>query len=293
MLHILRGNTSISRLRAIFLGSILFLFAFSAYGQCDLDIEISGENLICPDAQTIFSVPDSFDSYQWFRKEFSDSLWVQIPGENDPSIRLTSDDGVAYFRAEVTYDTCVIISREVLLDVYVFLLPSVSSTGNYRAGSNGEFIINEGDSLNFRLNMPYDTNIVWVRNGDTIAQNTQDIWVKDAGIYGVGGASSICPHFFQRLGVPLVVEIDQATSLDLYSASKGYFYPNPTDGPLYFKGAQSNLKSIDVINLKGHIVRQFSLASQVNLSGLSAGQYFIVGADGKGRKDSQWQIVKK
>ena len=182
------------RLVLLIIGLCLYLFA---YTQCDHDPTIEGELVLCPNSSTTLST-QVYDTYQWYKREYGEPNPSPIPGDTLQAISVNNPgDVLYYFSVETTLNGCTEFSPEVLVDGWLFLPVTVTSTGDFTIGNNGESIVCIGDTMYFSLNLPYTKNITWYQNGSPIAGETSTILAVTApGQYTVAAAPDICPDYF-------------------------------------------------------------------------------------------------
>src|SRR5688572_30348356 len=145
-------------MRYIFLFPMIFLMKISS-AQCPFTPTISGDTMLCP-LDTVPLTTQTFDSYQWYKRGFSDSVAQAIPGADSQTLMINQyDDAAFYFSVEVTENGCTERSEKIFVDGYAFLPPVVGTAGDFTTGINGEFIICTGDTAFFTLLQPYDTLI--------------------------------------------------------------------------------------------------------------------------------------
>lgn len=220
--------------------------------DCNFTPTITGNLMLCPN-QTDTLYTQQYDSYQWYKKPIGGSA-SPIPGATSQTLAIDAfNDAGYYFSVEATDDSCTEMSAEVLVDGWVFLLPTVMSTGDFTTGPNGEAIVCAGDTMYLELMQPYTTNITWYNNGTPIPGATSQILtVYTTGNYTCQGAPQICPNFIQQLGVTIEVQVIVCTDIDEIENDVN-IYPNPADQYLYINtGDQSSgISSIVVSDLAG------------------------------------------
>lgn len=188
-------------------GTILILcLGVNAQNPCGLTPEIANGNIIlCPNENDILSVTGGpYEAYQWLRDG------VEITDETDPVLHINQYNDAGYhFSVRVDSAGCTATSPEILVDGWVFLLPTVSSEGEYTIDpQDGSILVCEGDPLRLTLNQPYTTNIQWRRNNvDIPGANGTMLNVTQSGFYDVSGAPGVCPDYIVSLGVLIDVEV--------------------------------------------------------------------------------------
>jgi len=203
------------RLNYLFLFTILFLSSFQLSSQCDIVPSVIGDLMLCPESEGILHT-SSFESYQWFKRPFSADEAELINGATDSFLVVNYfNDVPAWFSVEVSYDSCLVMSDEYLLDGYVFLPPFVESVGDFSVGSEGEIILCNQDTVEFIFSM--DKNIQWYRNFEPIPGAIErELKVFEGGGYHAEGAPEECPDFIMNLGLIIEVikkDIDAVTPL--------------------------------------------------------------------------------
>ncbi|MBX2827842.1 MAG: T9SS type A sorting domain-containing protein [Flavobacteriaceae bacterium] len=267
---------------------LLFLFSglFQVSAQCSFDPIIEGDIFFCPfqEEGELFSTIDNADAYQWFSRPFSGGSEMPISGATNNSLAVFNADILTYYSVDVTVDGCTERSPEVLLDQWVFLLPSVIATGDFIFDA-GTYLICEGDSMFLALNNPYDTNITWFRDGSPIPDETdQTLEITTPGSYTVSGAPSVCPDYIQPLGLSLDVafntdpEVCDILNLDDFThGTLVHIYPNPTQDMVNLV-AKDPLDSIVVFSIMGqklYQVDQPGIETTINFTAYTTGTYFI------------------
>lgn len=257
-------------------------FQIGAMAQCDPHPIINGDSILCPGSTGILSTQE-YDSYQWFRREFLNGIPEAIPGATEQTLQVGAADVLYYFWVEVTEDTCTAVSPEILLDTWVFLLPSVASTGDYTYnGNTGNFEICKGDTMFLTLNQPYQTQITWFKNGLAIPdEQTPTLAITESGNYTVQGAPEICPDFIQPLGLELpVVVIECVNSVDPDLSLHVKIFPNPATSyiDIEYRG-KSGLSKVELLDVAGRVQSEVIPArkgfARMDLRDLPAGLYFV------------------
>ena len=186
----------------------------------------------------------------------------------------------SYLSVEVTYGGDTYTSAEFFVDGYAFLSPTVTSSGDFTIGSGGESVLCEGDVMYFTLNDPYNTNIVWYKDGIPIpGQSGQTLTVTEPGEYYVDGAPAQCPNYIQGPGVGLtVVACEPIKVPSLRENNKIAFYPNPVSDKLNFY-QNNSMKNVGYILLdnSGRQVKSGKIgdAASIDFSDIKNGIYFL------------------
>jgi hypothetical protein len=253
----------------------------SLNAQCPFDPTITGDTLLCPNGNGTLTT-QAYDTYQWYQRPFGSTDEEAIPGATDSQLSVSStNDLLVYFSVDATLNGCTERSPEVLLDGWIFLFPTVSTTGDFTIGNMGESLLCEGDTLFFNLQLPYNTNIIWTVDGNVIpGANSPTIAVTEPGTYGVSGAPDICPNYIQQLGVPLVVETQDCTTSTLKTRldESLQVFPNPAQDFLHIKSPHSSLHQIKLFNTQGQLVRELQPNAReytLTLGDFPAGSYWL------------------
>lgn len=263
-----------------------FLFFFASgngsHAQCPFDPTIEGNAILCPGDSTVLKT-QVYDAYQWYRRPYGASQAEPIPGATGQSIKLTEMDVLNYYSVEVTQNGCTETSPEVLLDSWVFVLPTISHSGDYYFDPvDLTFHICQGDTMFLTLNPPYEANIVWYKNGEPIPGETFVTYaVTEEGSYTVVGAPLICPNFILSPGVEIQVEVEVCNSVgEPHLLPEVEMYPNPVSDVLYldfsFPSPSATWKLTDVYGrqLESTVLPEGS-KFQIDLSHFPAGVYWL------------------
>lgn len=239
---------------------------------------VVGDNILCPNSYALLTT-QPYDTYQWFVRYFGSSTITPINGATSQTLLIDYVNYAAsYLSVEVTIGTNDYISPEFFVDGYAFAGFSVASSGNFSIGSNGESILCMGDTMYFEILLPYDTNITWYLNGDTIPGMTSPILtVTTPGTYFVTGAPSVCPSFYQNPGLDLSV-VDCTTGIENpISENTISAYPNPTSNTIQINSinSSSEFELFDAIGkrvLHGHLNPS---EKTIDLSDFTTGIYYL------------------
>lgn len=184
----------------------VFLRQFALLAQCPFDPTVTPDNLIlCPgSSDTLWT--QAYDAYQWYENS---SL---LPGATN-QFYVISSAGSEYSVA-ATLDGCTEESPQVLVDGWIFLLPYVIHSGDlgYFDPDLYAIILCHGDTLILTMGLPYNTNVQWYKNGDSIPGATgTELLITESGVYTASGAPEVCPEFIQYLGVDIAVLVMNPT----------------------------------------------------------------------------------
>ena len=186
---------------------LFYLIPNTVHAQCKPTI--TGDTILCPNAGGTISTTQTYATYQWYKRSFSGSTASPVSGATQQQLNLTNADALNYFSVVVTQGACTDTSREVLIDQWAFLLPTVATVGEFQSNA-GQTVVCEGDSAYFVMQMPYKQSITWFYNNSPISgtgANNDSILLKKTGNYTVEGAPSVCPNYIQPLGLTLNVLI--------------------------------------------------------------------------------------
>ena len=253
---------------------ILVFISITAFAQ---NPTVLGDTMLCPNGTSILST-QTYDTYQWFVRPFGSSTISPIPGATSQTLTVDyANYAPSYISVEVTSGTNDYISPEVLIDGYAFAGCTVASSGNFTIGPLGESILCPGDTMYFEILMPYQTNITWFKDGDTIPGITSTILtVTEPGSYYVTGAPSVCPLYIEGPGVSLDV-IDCPVSVEENVSEKISIYPNPAKSTIQIKNAKVN-SEYKIIDATGKIISQGIITSEkmmIDIESFASGNYFF------------------
>lgn len=180
---------------------------------------ILGDVILCPGESSTLSVenPDQYSSFQWYKRPYlpSNSPLQFISGANSSTYTITDNDLLYYFSVEVTQDTCVLFSSEVLVDQIVSLPPFVQTAGDFVIDNNGNTAVcgnNELFFISYGLN-----NIQWYKDGQPIPNANDDtLYVTTSGEYTATGID-IC-GFPTALGVSIPVVFSSNSIIPIVEA---------------------------------------------------------------------------
>lgn len=172
-------------------------------GTCDTQTSISPASpILCPGVPGILTA-DAGDDHQWYRNG------DPVIGATEQTLTVSAADVGSWFSVQVWNGACTAVSDSVLVDGYVFLLPTIINNGDQpnTFGDDGEQIYCDGDTALLTLGQPYDTNIQWYDFGVPIpGANSTVLAVTGSGSYSVQGAPAVCPAYIQDAGVTVTTE---------------------------------------------------------------------------------------
>ncbi|OWY18202.1 T9SS C-terminal target domain-containing protein [Sphingobacteriales bacterium UPWRP_1] len=211
---------------------------FTRSADCSqLNPTINGNLLVnCPYETSVLST-QAYDTYQWFRRGYFDAVAQPITGAAAQTYTATFDDVLYYLSVQVTQDTCIATSPEVLIDQLIGLPPYVANGGNFTIDANGNAIVCPGDTLFFTA---YSIDqIQWYNNGIPVGTlNQNPLPVTESGNYTVMGVDPICTLYPASLGLEIPVIAGFTPLIQL--ANTGVEVINPytfTSYQWYFNGA--------------------------------------------------------
>jgi Secretion system C-terminal sorting domain len=260
---------------------LLFWVAFAptiVFAQCAHDPRVTGDTLLCPNATGVLTT-QAADAYQWNSRPFGGITISPVSGATSQSLPIGPNDLLFYFSVDVTLAGCTEQSPEVLVDGWLFLLPYVSSTGDFMIGGNGESIICVGDTMYFTMGAPYDTLITWYLNGNPIPGNdSTTLIVTQAGTYTAQGAPRICPTYLQPLGVNLVV-LDTVCNVSVIDplALGMLLFPNPARGhvQVHLEDEWTNCTIVDATGREVWAATASQKSIVIDVSGWASGTYLV------------------
>ena len=269
-------------MKTLTLISLILLISLTLEGQCTFDPTINGELILCPNSSTTLST-QTYDKYQWYRREYSEPTLSPIQGDTLQTISVSNPDDVLYYYAvEATLDGCTELSPEVLLDGWAFLPVTVTSTGDFQVGNSGESLVCIGDTMFFTINLPYNTNITWFKNGTPIAgEDSTTLTVTSEGQYTVTGAPDICPDYQQSLGLTLeVVMIECSTGTDeqFEEDESIVVYPNPAFNQINVESENEIIQYVNLFNNLGQLIHHenvFGYKKSIDVSTFDQGIYWL------------------
>jgi hypothetical protein len=243
---------------------------------------VTGDTMLCPEGTGTLTCVEPYESYQWYQRYFMSNDTFPIPGATSQTLNMNYYDFAAsYLIVEVTENGDTVMSPEIFVDGWAFASITAASSGDFTIGQNGEAIICDGDTMYIEVMMPYQNSVTWFDNWDTIPGETNPILiVTEAGSYTVSGATTECPDFYQTMGIPIdvVVENCGSTGLDENGFRKATIFPNPATDQLTVEHTSETIKKIEIRNTAGQLVRVTTvnqLSVTVPVDNLRKGTYFV------------------
>jgi hypothetical protein len=182
---------------------------FHSSAQCDLNPVIKPDNLIlCPGATDSLYTTKEYDTYQWFKGNKP----IEGATERFYEVKQYRDAG-SQFKVAVTRNGCSDTSKKVLVDGYVFLLPTIITTGDpgiYNPLKDVTFQC-PGDTVVLTMGQPFTKNVQWYNNGKPIDGATSPKFiVTEKGSYTACGSPAVCPSFTDCEGIPVNFTFEKA-----------------------------------------------------------------------------------
>jgi hypothetical protein len=242
-------------MKTIFTVTLFSAFFCTLGAQCVITPIISPASpILCPNSTDTLRTTQPYQTYQWYKNN------IAIPGATAATLPVDYvNDAGNNFSVFVTQDTCSGTSAQNLVDGWVFLYPTVMSSGNV--------IVCTGDTEYLVLLPPYEVNIQWTNNNVPIPGATDDtLIVTQTGNYSVSGAPQACPQFILTLGVtiplnfsgPLTPVISYNNGVLSTLNSPGYTYQwNDASGAISgataysFAPSQSGLYTVTITDGNG------------------------------------------
>jgi hypothetical protein len=268
--------------------SFIFAVTFfsTAFPQAPV---ITGDLLLCPNTNGTASITTDpgYDTYQWYWKYwFDEEPFVNIPDAENPSFTydwLTYDQ--ALLKVVVTQGFDTYESNVLQIDSYAW----VGLTVGFQDAPNisidpetGAVNLCEGTGFTIEVYMPYE-HVQWYRDGVLIdGANDMQLYVTEAGNYHVVASPAFCPDSTSSTaGLPIVVQIVSGCglSVDDHHGLEIGFYPNPVKDVLTLS-TSAPLESITIYNIAGQCVQKSANASQIDISALASGMYFLEAKSG-------------
>lgn len=185
------------------------------WSQCDFSVQITASSvLLCPGTEVTMHVPDTFDSYQWYRDE------ELLEGATESELTLSYYDAAgSHFSVVLVQDDCSERTPELLVDGYVFLPIYLILTGGFGFDpDNEQFVLCDTtqfggpDTMVLHIGGGYDTLIAWYRDGALLPEQGGSLAITTEGTYIAVAAPSLCPGFLQQT-LPTSVRIGQAAQV--------------------------------------------------------------------------------
>ncbi len=221
--------------------------------------------MLCPNAIDTLMV-DSGSNFQWYKDG------VLIPGATNQQhpVEQYADAG-SWFSATATVMGCNVRADSVLVDGWAFASLSVSSSGNFTIGDEGEALLCSGDTLFLEVLPPYTQSVQWYKNGSVITGANNVVYkATESGDYTVKGSPVQCPDFSQNnFGLPIAAEFRAQPALPVITQTGGVFTVTPVVPTLTYQWYK------DGVAIAGATGATYNPAGQ-------AGNYTVKVTDGSG-----------
>ena len=231
-----------------------------------------------------------------------------ITGTN--SLRFTSNAGNWSYYAGVLspfysgYDNAFIVRHrfypesnadsDYLFQIFDFNGTSLVSVADLRFDYQGTIDFNDGTTLStnvgtYTANQWYD--VVIERTATLIILRVNGTQLASYPVFGLGTSAKYVGIRFDNFGSGFSVDdlvIELPASSESFNSNLFSIYPNPTSSIFNISNPNNvEIKSISVVDINGRIVKnQSDSLSQINVSDLNAGVYFVTieAAEGKTTK---------
>ncbi|MBB4806825.1 hypothetical protein HNP38_002121 [Chryseobacterium defluvii] len=258
----------------------------------------------------------TYDSYQWYRQEWdwqtpNPNPWVPVPGATSQSLTIDgANDMLYYFKVEVSLNDCTAESPAILSDGYAYALPAMLTTftpGTYQQIDAGEYNVCNGSSVTFENIFPVLYGLhTWYKCvpanippvlGDPciISGATGDSYTAtDSGEFGFYACTEYCPDQCEFLGLGGFVKLNfgnwgfcgLVTGEVDPKENDLSLYPNPATQVLFIGKESDKTYDISVVDVSGRLILQKSnhqYKEAIDISGLTAGNYFIISKSAGGK----------
>jgi len=255
---------------------------------------INGPDMLCPNGTGTLTT-ETYDSYQWLRRDFGTTTTYEIAGETSQTLAIDAYNYTpSYISVKVIDNSIADTSAEMLIDSWAFLPPATMIEGDFGTGPNGEVLLCTGDTVTLQLMLPYVNSITWFDGGMVIpGENSQTLAVTGAGSYTVEGAPAECPDYLQLQGIPVDVIMDNCgLGLDEQSTTSAQVYPNPATGTLTVQ-ANELIVELTIANCLGQIVATQAAMQEIqrlDVSTLRPGMYFLTISYGNSKETREFSV---
>lgn len=291
----------------------LLLTAFEANSQCDFNPTITGNVVACDETQDITLETQTYDAYQWYRREWywnpsvpNPNTWIAVPGATNQSLIVNAGENILHeFKVAVTLGGCTEESPLELIDGFAYGLPVMITTfepGTFEQIAPLEYNVCSGAVVKFEQGYPETYGLhTWYRcipsaippdPADTCIMNglTGDsIEATTNGTYGFYSCTEYCPNRCEYLGTSnfITLHFGNFSFCSLGNDDPGNdetgltLYPNPTIQFIHLRKIPNIQKmDISIIDASGKMVMQvkeYDFEIPINVSELSTGTYLIIG----------------
>ncbi len=255
----------------------------------------------------LLSLSDDFDTYQWYKKYFTDTTFEPVQGATSSTLLAGGlDDMLHHFKVVVTKGACTAESEMVLIDGFAYAIPSIVAefeVGAYENPDAGVYNVCNGTKVqlsNF-YNVLYGKHIWYNDYPSTIPPVKEDpaiipdergssITVTESGTYGFYACTEYCPNNCEVLESFITLNfgdwdfctlgVDDPT-LEKHVAP----HPNPTTNLLFLGGKDMGISlfnEINIFDMTGKKIKSFTnhgIMNPIDVSDLSSGAYIIMAKD--------------
>jgi hypothetical protein len=288
----------------------LFLNFQNLKAQCTFDPTITGNVLLCDENDPLTLSTQTYDSYQWYRREWywnpsvpNPNPWIAVPGATNQNFTTNGfSDFLFEFKVAATLDGCTEDSPLELIDGYAYGLPYMISNfepNTYEQIDFAEYNICNGASVTFENGytaygyhtwynclpsaippIPSDPCIISGVNGLSYTATTD-------GTYGFYACTVYCPTRCEFLGDPWFIKLNfgdfsfcsLGTNNPENNSLNVSIYPNPTAQFINIgKIPNSNKGDFSIINSNGKLIKQvnsYNIETPIDVSDLATGTYFL------------------
>lgn len=230
---------------------------------CDVVVEIEQGDMLmlCPAEFATISVPDEFESYQWYRELMFGGEPELLDGETEAALQVDAVNFSVYnVWCEVSFDDCTVESSIIGIDSFVFVPTVIAST---------ETAICEGETTTLEA-LGAQGTVAWFQNGIELeGENDQILMVTEPGTYMASIFPTECPdtELSSGIGVTIVV------------------HPNPTPELQFGVDDEISVIGGDFVNFEwyyeGNLVEGAN-SSSIPFQSDSGGHYLVIVTDANG-----------
>jgi hypothetical protein len=263
------------------LAFLAFFLSLTCLKGQNLQPTVFGNDMLCPGSTGTVST-QTYDTYQWNRRYYGSNTTQPLSGEVYQQLVMDYSNFVASFvSVTVSQGGQAAVSPEFFVDGWMFLPVFVIVSGSYTIGPTGAYVICPGDTITFELGLPYNTNIIWFRNGTPISGANAPVFrATTEGSYGVSCAPDVCPDYLQTLAVPLeVIHCTTNATIQLQSQLKLL----PSEGFMHLRlvgASHIDDAQYRILDNQGSLLKAGSLmGSSIPIDDLPAG-FLIIQIEG-------------
>lgn len=261
--------------------------SFNAF--CQPEPEIDGQEMLCPNSTATYTT-GAYDSYQWYVHPYGSNDTTPISGATSQTLLIDADSYIpCWLIVEVTEGGQTAMSEEFFVDGWAFLPPAVMSNGDFTIVGEGIAQICIGDTMYFEFMMPYNSNIVWYRDGSELPETSNILTVTQGGTYQVQGAPDICPDYV-GWSLPLEVEAvdcEEPAGIGENGLPLAAIFPNPATDQLTIRHSSERITEVLLHDASGRLVQTHAvnqLSVTIDVSVLERGTYFATIVYGEQRE---------